>query len=286
MRKILERDNRTIVWENLKAGVIESNSGKIIVPIRFDELYERFYHNDNVQEGQPTITVIGYACFIDDGEAIAYDTNGNIDQWRDWEYPLMEQPELPNRSVESIEEEVRRRYYEEDATPADLQELLRDRYRILDRNWKHTPEYVAEICRINDMLNSAVKQALEMGEKLSKSLHGDWSLDINVYPEWEDDDFRNIIVELGRCPAIRDYSPCFTYYSHGNIEDHWDFKEATLDDGVSWDEGPFRRPAYQNCYFLHPFQELVSDNYQLSFSDIISIRNFNIRILIDQPADK
>lgn len=281
-----DRWNRVEVWDNYKAGIIDKGTGKVIVPIRFDELYWRI---ETFRSPAPRIPPLppklhGFACFTDDGEAVAYDVDGNIDEWKDWEkWRLKADDDLPSRSLESIENEIRERYMD-GATRDDLLELLVERRRLLDSTWIHSPENVAEICRINDMLCKAVQEALDMGREAEKNLKGEWEIELEIYPEWEDDAFQEYIVEMGYNCGLRSASPCFSHSAYYERGGDWDFKSATLDDGVSWDWG-FRRPAYQDCYFLHPFQRLAVDNYQLSYSDIISIKKFVINMLITKNAD-
>lgn len=225
----------------------------------------------------------GFACFTDDGEAVAYDADGNLDTWKDWENVRLTPPDPPGRPVAEIEAEIKRRFDNGEGRD-ELRDLLYDRKWAINNLWRHSPENVKAISAVNGRLNAAIREALAMGENLEKTLSGDWDLTVEVYPEWEEDWIQNIIVELGHRVGIRDYSPCFSIYASSDRKNDWDFKTATLDDGDSWDEGPLRRPAYQDCYFLHPFQELYYGNYILAFSDLISIKSFQIRIMIDKAS--
>ena len=287
MKIFRERDSRAIVWDNYKAGVIDSTSNKIIIPIRFDELYERievFKH----ERGKPVQLpkLIGFACFTDEGEAVAYDIDGNIDEWREWEIPMVDTyDDIPDKPLSEIEEEITKRFSDGEER-STLLELLHQRIRLLNHDWHHTRENVMAISRINDMLNRAVKEALRMGEAAEKALSGNWSIRYEVYPEWNEGCFQNTLVELGMTSGIRDYSPCFDGWASNDRPGNWDFKSATLDDGDSWDEGGFSRPAYQDCYFVYPFQKLSNDNYALAFSDIITIKNFKINLLISKEASE
>ena len=100
-----ERWNRAEVWDNYKAGIIDVVTGKVIVPIRFDELYWRI---ETFRSPAPRVPPLppklhGFACFTDDGEAVAYDVDGNIDEWKAWELPrLNSEKEPPSRSVDSL----------------------------------------------------------------------------------------------------------------------------------------------------------------------------------------
>ncbi len=191
---------------------------------------------------------------------------------------------MPERSLESIEEEVKEKYYA-GAERDEVSDLLVDRRKILNSTWVHSQENVAEIQRVNDRLNRAVSEALEMGRNIEKTLSGDWGIDVEIIPLWEDDAFQNILVDFGLSCGIRSSSPCFSYYVHNESDKKWDFKEATLDDGNSWDEG-FDRPAYMDCYFLHPFHSLAYDNYLLALPDLLSIKDFEIKLLITKNAEK
>lgn len=281
-----ERWNRAVVWDNYKAGVIDTDTGKVIVPIQFDELYWRVQTFSSPGRGVPPkpSLLVGFACFTDEGEAVAYDADGNIDDWKDWESGCLSQPEPPKGCLDEIEQEIIARFNNGEGRD-ELSDLLYDRKWHLNYKWKHSPEHVQAISAVNDRLNAAVREALAMGERLEKTLSGEWELTVEVYPEWEDESIQNIIVELGRRVGIRDYSPCFSIYTYNGKKSNWDFKTATLDDGNSWDEGPLRRPAYQDCYFLHPFQQLYYDNYILAFKDLLSIKSFQIRVLINKTAE-
>lgn len=283
-----KRWNRAIVWDNYKAGVIDTDSGRIIVPIRFDELDWRVQTFRSPEPGIPPKPplLVGFACFTDEGEAIAFDSDGNLDYWKDWEAGCIQlNPQKAERPLSEIEQEIVTRF-NDGAKRDELEDLLYARKRHLNFDWRHTPENVKAISRINDRLNAAVQEALTMGENLENLLSGQWELDIEVYPEWEDGSIQNIIVELGRWQGVTDYSPCFRKYACSNNPGEWDFKLSTLDDGKSWDEGGFERPAYQDCYFLHPFQQLSYDNYILAKSDLIAIKNFKINILVNKEASK
>lgn len=285
-----KRWNRAEVWDNHKAGVIDIATGQVIVPVRYDELYWRVQTFRSPAPGVPPEPplLVGFACFTDEGEAVAYDADGKPDEWKDWELGRLSSPELPSQTLQEIEDEILRRY-NDGAGRDDLYDLIYDRVRLLNSSWRHTPENVSAISRINDRLNNAVREALKMGETVAKTLTGDWVLTVEVYPEWEDDAIQNLLAELGRNVGVTRHSPCFTLYvteGSSGSPDIWDFKKATLDDGRSWDEGGFSRPAYQDCYFVHPFQQLSHDNYALAFSDLLEITTFQINILINKEASK
>ena len=293
-----ERGNRAVVWDNYKAGVIDTVTGKVIIPIRYDEIAWRIRSFSSPGPGIPPkpCEMAGFACFTDEGEAVAYDFDGNVDSWKDWEeghLNLTPEPR-PKQSLASVEKKIITRYYkgyDKRSEREKLEDLLRLRCRILNYDWEHTPENAKRISAVNDRLNAAVREALRLGEEAENLIKGscsDWMVEVEVYPEWEDPEdgsaIQNIIAELGRRPGYKT-SPCFSWWTSADRNDGWDFKTATLDDGVSWDEGAFRRPAYQDCYFLHPFQELYFDNYILAFSDLLSIKNFYINVMINK-ADR
>lgn len=282
-----ERWNRAVVWENYKAGVVNADTGLVIVPIRFDEVHWRIQTFSSPGPGIPPKPplFVGFACFTDDGESIAYDSDGNIDKWRDWEKEYLVRPHPPTKSLSEVEQEIVTRF-NGGADRDELTDLLYTRKHILNFEWRHTPDNVKAISRVNDRLNDAIRDALAMGQNLEKTLSGQWTLEIEVYPEWDGESIQNIIVELGRWHGVTDHSPCFKKYATSDRTNDWDFKTATHDDGNSWDEGGFERPAYQDCYFVRPFQELAYDNYILGFSDLLSIKTFQINILITKEASK
>lgn len=292
-----ERWNRGIVWDKYKAGVINLDSGKVIIPIRFDELDWRIQTFRSPGPGIPpkSAQLIGFACFTNEGEAVAYDADGNIDDWKDWEVGFLHlTPDpRPEKSLEEIEKEFFERYHF-DIKREEVEDLLRYRMKILNYDWEHTPENARLISAVNERLNAAVREALRLGEeaeKLVKGLCDDWSVEVEVYPAWEEPDsegegapysIQNIIAELGRSSGISCVSPCFSWWNSERVENGWDFKTATLDDGNSWDEGGFRLPAYMDCYFVHPFQMLYYDNYLLAYSDLLSIKKFCINVKINK----
>lgn len=297
-----ERENRAIVWDNYKAGVMNTETGEIIVPIRFDEVHWRIrsFRSPGPRIPPPPIEIAGFACFTDDGEAIAYDFDGNVSDWKDWEIGRVQltPPKRPERTREEVEKEICDRYHM-DIEREEIEDLLYERARIINFDWEHTPENVRKVGEINDRLNAAIREALRLGEEAEKLVKGkcdDWRIEVEVYPEWEDPDWdgnnsglpwsiQNIIAELGRKPGFSGHSPCFTWMTYPDGGNTWDFKEATMDDGVSWDEGSFRRPAYMDLYFVHPFQELFFDNYIFAHEDLLSIKNFYINVLINK-ADR
>lgn len=76
-RKIYEHSNRTIIWRDYKTGVIESDTGKGIVPCRFDEIEPRVQSLKAPYGVHPKPSVlIGFACFTNEGESLAYGLSG------------------------------------------------------------------------------------------------------------------------------------------------------------------------------------------------------------------
>lgn len=292
------------MWDNYKAGVVNTDNGEIIVPIRYDEIHWRIRSFKSPGPGipPPPIEMAGFACFTDDGEAVAYDFDGNVDKWKDWEEGrVFPNPERPSaRSVEDIEKEIFARYHI-DIKREDLEDLLIERRNVLNFDWEHTPENARLISAVNDRLNEAVSEALQLGQEAEVLVKGkcdEWNVGVEVYPEWEDPDYndvgsegslfsiQNIIAELGRRSGYKGISPCFEWYNSSYSGEGWDFKTATLDDGVSWDEGPFRRPAYMDCYFFHPFQELFFDNYLFAIQDLLTVKRFCVNVLINKAVSK
>lgn len=304
MRIYDERRDRAIVWDNYKAGVMNTANGDIIVPIRYDEIHWRIRSFRSPGPGipPPPIEMAGFACFTDEGEAVAYDFDGNEDTWKDWEESLVNpNPERPSeRSAEDIEKDILSRYHF-DIKREEIEDLLLERRNVLNYDWKHTPENAKLVSAVNDKLNEAVHEALQLAEEAEKLVKGrsdQWCVEVEVYPEWEDPEhdnasaagalfnIRNIIAELGRRSGFKSASPCFEWWNSSEVDNGWDFKTATLDDGVSWDEGSFRRPAYMDCYFLHPFQELFFDNYLFAIQDLLTIKSFYINVLINKAVAK
>ena len=298
---------RAIAWKNCKGGVINAMTGEEVIPIRFDEVYLRLQRGPKDEHGRPTRpTAIGYACFTDEGESCVFDMDGNIDFWRDWEHPMIEENREPCRPLEDIERDIFAKFREVNLNQSCLrfdfhrsaiQQLLYERKHAMNRGWIHTPEHVARIAHINSLVEKAVHRAIEMGQKAEKALsflrQGDDArpvvLFVEIYPIWEDsiltsnlhaDNYglHDIIVMLGEDVGETILSPFFSIYCDGNDPECWDYNKASMDDGISWDEGGFHRPAYQNCYFLRPFQRLSFDNYIAAFEDLTAIKDFKIFI--------
>lgn len=261
---------RAIVWENYKAGVIDSISGEVIVPVIYDELYPRiqtFPASAGVRPRKPEL--IGFAAFTDEGVEQAFTIDGKHDEWREWEQDYLYKPLSPKRSLKEIEEDIFNTYDKE-----KLKELLLERVKTLNFFLKHSPENVARIQTTNSRLTDAVRKALELGKETQRKLP-EAEITVEIYPKWGDSEIHDIIVENGLYVGMTDKSPCF------DSTNEWDFSKACLDDGVSWDEGGFRRPAYQDCFFYRPFYILATDNYMLAFEDVASVREFEIKVFVE-----
>lgn len=282
-----KRGNRAVMWDNYKAGVIDTETEEIIVPIRFDEVSWRIQTFRSPCRMVPPLPTeyAGFACFTNEGEEVILDMNGKPDELKYWEANRIrrEEPESPEESLEEIEDEIRKLYYE-DPENERLKTLLYTRMRLIDRSWEHSVENAKLMSEVSDRLNKAVQEALSLGETIQKTLSGNWGIDVEVTPEWEDEDIRNIVAECGHRTGITSTSPCFQKYEHSHSEPNWDFKSSVLDDGVSWDWG-FRMPVYMDCYFYMPFQLLAADNYAFAYSDLLTIKQFNINIQVTKAAD-
>jgi hypothetical protein len=299
-----------IVWKDYKAGVLDSATGEIVVPIRFDELHQRLQSGIKDEHGRQTRPkLIGFACFTNDGETIAYDICGKEDSWQSWEQSMVVNPYVIHRPVSEIESEIVALYQSVKVTPGlkfkslsscasetqsklveQIISLLYERKEALNSKWQHTREHVAQIADMNAILEKAVRQAILLGEKAEHLISempkcDSESVIVEVYPWWDDSDgeldthsVHEIIVVLGEAIGETKYSPCFDLQSCGGSDNVWNYSKACHDDGISWDEGGFHLPAYQDCYFLRPFQQLSFDNYILAFEDLITIKEFRIRV--------
>lgn len=271
----------SVVWRDCKAGVIDDD-GRTIVPFRFDEVYIRSRTIRAAQYNQPSVReYLGFACFTHDGESLALDMKGNPDRWRDWELHRLEPKPLPDRTVKDLEAEIERRYEKGEDREA-LEDLMLDRRLLLDHKWQHSPDNVAAIGKVNEMLKETVKEALKMADLIDgtiKSQGSDkiWHYEIEVIPVWKEGDFRNILPRLGHLEGITGACPCLTCCGASDEADNWNLETVTLEDGVSWDEYGFELPTYQNIHFIYPFQN-ISEHLIVSYSDLASIEQFEIGI--------
>jgi hypothetical protein len=299
-----------IVWKDYKAGVLNTATGDIVIPICFDELHPRLQYGIKDEHGRQTRPkLIGFACFTNGGKAIAFDLLGKEDSWQAWEDPMLTQPIISHRTVAEIESEIVSLFQSVNIMPGikfkdtlcsasepqskiveQIISLLYERKKALNYRWQHSKENVAKIANTNAMLEKAVHQAIQLGEKaeqLFSEIHNSdsASVTVEVYPWWADSDEKlgtrsvhEIIVLLGEEIGETEYSPCFDLTSIDSETDVWNYSQACHDDGASWDEGGFHLPAYQDCYFLRPFQRLSFDNYILAFEDLATIKEFKVRV--------
>lgn len=284
----------------------------------------------------------GYACFTNDGEAQAYDEDCQPDVFYDWEQQRLNcEPEYENKEVaamhiDELEEIIRKEYvtlielgYEhpqewtwskEHRETVEKQEqkvksLIRDRRQKMNRHWIHNVENAKRIGRTNHLLMRAVRKAIRLGEKTSKSLQWmekvsnseHYEVEVYVHPEWQDsrsdlryerqhksaekekirliDDedhvanthIRNIIAAVGGCFKCNGVGSCFEQSAYTYEPGYWDEREMTGDDGQSWDEC-IHFPAYQDEYFTRPFHHLYCDHFDYSFEDLCNINDFRVNV--------
>ena len=284
----------------------------------------------------------GYACFTNDGEAQAYDEDCMPDMFYDWEQQRLNyEPEYENIEVGAmhigeLEEIIKKEYVtlielgynhpkewtcsEKHREKIDKQErkiksLIRDRRQLMNRSWIHNVENAKRIGRTNHLLMRAVRKAILLGEKTSKSLQ--WMekvsnteryvVEVYVHPEWQDSrsDLRyerrfksaakerdrlaydednvadthiwNIITAVGGCFKCNGVGTCFEESAYMYEPDFWDERELTGDDGQSWDEC-IHFPAYQDEYFTMPFHHLYCDYFDFSFEDLCNINDFRVNV--------
>lgn len=80
-----------------------------------------------------------------------------------------------------------------DAQEKKVRSLLADRQRMMNRNFVHNEENAQRIRRTNDLLMRAIRKAIKLGKKTSKSLQWmekvshttHYEIGIYVYPKWK-----------------------------------------------------------------------------------------------------
>lgn len=286
----------------------------------------------------------GYACFTNNGDARAYDQACQPDVFYDWEqHRLNHEPEYENKEVaamlvDELEEIIKKEYVtlielgydhpqewtcsKEHREKVDIQEqkvksLIRDRRQKMNRSWIHNVENAKRIGRTNRLLMRAVRKAIRLGEKTSKSLQwmekvsntAHYEVEVYVHPEWQDSrsDLRyerkfksaekennrlvddedhvadthvwNIIAAVGGCFKCDGVGTCFELSAYMYDPDYWDEREITGDDGQSWDEC-IHFPAYQDEYFTMPFHHLYCDYFNFSFEDLCNINDFRVNVKV------
>lgn len=290
----------------------------------------------------------GYACFTNEGDEQAYDENGHPEAFQDWEKdrlnrkPEYDNPEVESMSLADLEELIRKEYVklvdlgydsrhkwrlsQEQRDKVDKQKdrvksLVMDRRTIMNRGWVHNVESAKRIGRTNNLLMRAVRKAIRLGEKTSKSLRWmekvsnqeSYEVTVCVLPKWEDSksDLRykpkyksatkekdrlideednvanthiwNIIAALGGCYKHDGIGACFAQWSDEYTSGYWDERKMTMDDGQSWDEY-LHFPAYQDEYFTHPFYELSNPTFGYSYEDLCNINDFRVVVNVELEA--
>ena len=284
----------------------------------------------------------GYACFANNGDAQAYDEDCQPDVFYDWELQrLNPEPEYENKEVaamlvDELEEIIKKEYVtlielgynhpqewtcsKEHREKVDIQEqkvksLIRDRRQKMNRSWIHNVENAKRIGRTNKLLMRAVRKAIKLGEKTTKSLQwmekvsntAHYEVEVYVHPEWQNSrsDLRyvrkfkspikeynrliddedsvadthiwNIIASVGGCMKFDGTGVCFEGSAYGYEPGYWNERDLTGDDGQSWDEH-IHFPAYQDEYFTRPFHHLHCDQFDYSFEDLCHINDFRVNV--------
>lgn len=284
----------------------------------------------------------GYACFTNAGGVQAFNTDCRPDAFHGWEQERLDnKPEYDNKDVEAmtlddLEDIIRKEYvrlielgYEHpkkwtcpkahrdkvNEQEAKVKSLIRDRRQKMDRTWVHHVENAKRIGRTNKLLMRAVRKAIKLGEKASKSLQwmekvsntAHYEIEVYVHPQWQDSksDLRyvrkfkspikernrllddedsvadthiwNIIASVGGCMKFDGTGVCFEGSAYSYDPDYWNERELTGDDGQSWDEH-IHFPAYQDEYFTRPFHHLYCDLFDYSFEDLCNINDFRVHV--------
>ena len=283
----------------------------------------------------------GYACFTNEGDVQVYDINCNHDEFYEWEQErLKDEPEYNNKNVgamslEELEETIKEEYllllelgYEAQNTLILSQEhkdknheqerkvksLLHDRRQKMNRSWMHNVENVKRIGRMNKLLMRAVRKAIKLGEKTSRSLQwmekvsntAHYVVEVYVHPEWQNSqsDLRyerkfksaskeherlftdennvsdthiwNIIASMGGWIKYHGVGVCFEGLGYKYDLNYWNEKKLIEDNGQSHDEY-IHFPAYQDEYFTMPFRDLFCD-FDFSFEDLCNINDFRVNV--------
>lgn len=172
-----------------------------------------------------------------------------------------------------------------DTQEKKVRSLLADRQRMMNRSFVHNMENAKRIKRTNDLLMRAIRKAIKLGKKTSKSLQWreevshttHYEIGIYVYPKWKNskselgyerkhksstkenqrlkakfDNYEgthiwNIIAALASGSNYYEPHSCCDYWVSKFSPDDWDEHKITMDDGVSWDEG-MHYPVYQDVY--------------------------------------
>ena len=146
------------------------------------------------------------------------------------------------------------------------------RSRMMNRNFVHNEENAQRIRRTNDLLMRAIRKAIKLGKKTSKSLQWmekvshttHYEIGIYVYPKWKNSKSElgyerkykssakenqrlkaelhnyegthiwNIIAALASGSNYYEPHSCCDYWVSKYSPDDWDERKITMDDGVSW----------------------------------------------------
>lgn len=306
-------NNQIIVWKNQKAGLINLNN-QILIPIEYDtielinhryylgEKEERFYWFD--LEANP----------IPETKEMAEYTHPDKSDEQEEELYQLPMPQLEQRIKEACSNywhSQKEEDYDKTIT------LIQIRQQRMNEQWKHNAANAARIDRVNTLLNNTVREALQLGQRTAASLswmndlpNESYSVNVGVYPYWANDKSEvgyqpkltgeeeeqrlcdqeynegynhiwNIIREIGSYRKYGSKHPmCFTASSDSADPSSWDFEEATMDDGQSWDEG-IHRPIYQNIHFLHPWHRLYWDDFYYALEDLARMNDFRIEIKVN-----
>jgi len=225
----------SLAWKDDKFGVIDLNN-KIRIPFIYDEIHIRYIYVPNTQRrmvvdnlgnkhfldpkmvGKPN----GYACFTSEGGEQAYDLDCNPCEFDETEVLFTHRkhewviPENADRSLEEIEECLRREYkelqemrgcrdYRCPEHQPDTQEIKRkevlvngyiyDRCYVMNKSWAHNRRNAARIARTNNLLMRAVKKAAKLGKRTMQSLewmtkvanNREFYIMVYIHPQWDND---------------------------------------------------------------------------------------------------
>lgn len=274
---------KAVVWKDHKAGVINLK-GEIVMPIVYDQLYSV---DGEILTEQPE-EKLDWLVPENEHRTVEEITQKVIEEWK-----KLRAMGYPSRvSLYSLDHETRDRLERQKEI---VRTYLCDRRQAADLSWKHNAENAARIARTNDLLMKAVRKAMKVGKKTARSLM--WmnllpkatyqNIEVFVYPqlsESNDDDILNIILQMGlsEIDQVDGISACFSHRNRAEdeceLDADWDWKEAILDDGQTWDEG-IHHPAYQDVYFTNPWHKLFHQNY-ISFDDLAGIKEFCVDLRV------
>ena len=306
------KNGLAIAWKNKKAGVVNFQN-ELVVPCIYDNLY--FLRKSDglfAELGKEKLKLDFEGKKVDFSKDDMELVNRRVLD----EYP--EEDKMTIEELESLIIGLYGQYKHSlsDDLKTRIDKLLFVRRLKMNESWEHTPENVEAISRVNDLLMKAVRKAMGLGYKTAKSLewmskinNEDYEVEVGVFPYWQnrkseycykptlsiskekellfkdelemsDKHIWNIIVEMGETSfSVNGQNVCFSHASRTADLKDWDYKQATLDDGQTWDEG-IHLPAYQDVYFLYPWHLLYWDNFSFSFYDLANINDFRVIISV------